>query len=169
MKKFYKEVPEQRGAMEEFLREHERYFTMNSWNRLHSYANCVKIHRLELTKTQLETAYDIISCDESSFYDELKDMFDDFEVETGFPVGMNGRSSGYIVLYSSDGTVKGLDQDKDCEDWDDEDLLERVKLVQAFDKLCDECVEVFADYCDRYKAVEKEIMVPKKIMVLEEK
>lgn len=168
MKKFYKEVPKQRGAMEEFLREHERYYTMNSWNRLHSYANCVKIHRLELTKKQLETAYDLLDCDDYSLQDDIKDLIAIFKDNTGYDAGFNGRSSGYMVLYRPD-TMVGLDEALVFEGFDDEELLDRVELVQTFDKLCDECVELFASYCDRFKVVEKEVVVPKKITVLEEK
>jgi hypothetical protein len=38
-----------RSTMVSFLHGHRRYDTMNSWNRLTSYANIIKIHRLGLT------------------------------------------------------------------------------------------------------------------------
>lgn len=166
--KFYKPVIKKKGEMLEFLSEHCRYFTMNSWNKSHSYANCIKIHKLGLTKSQLETAYDLLCCDDSCIQYEINDTIEDFEERTGYKAGFNGRSSGYIVLYQPN-TTNGLDQDHDFEDFDNEDLKERVKLVQEFDKMCDRCVEIFIRYCDTYKVVEKTIMVPKKVRVMEGK
>jgi hypothetical protein len=131
-------------------------------------------------------------------------------------VGFNGRSNGYIVLYSGgvnmehphlsrcdtclrptwynkemscqrngcfgtlkllkepEGTIftmpgRSVDQDPEFREWSCEHLVERVGLIREFDKLCDDCVCAFMDMCDNYRAVEKEIMVPVKIKVLEKK
>ena len=46
-----------RKAMIRFLKEHVRYFTMNSWNRSTSYANNVKFYKLGLTEEQETSAY----------------------------------------------------------------------------------------------------------------
>lgn len=43
----------------------------------------------------------------------------------------------------------------------------RVKLVQEFDQLCDDAVAEFVRYCEEYVVVEKDVMVPKKVKVLE--
>ena len=42
-----------RSAMVDYLQGHERYNTMNSWNRLTSYANNIKIHRLGLSSAAI--------------------------------------------------------------------------------------------------------------------
>ena len=45
---FYKEVNvKKRGEMITFLKKHFRYPTMNSWNRSTSYANCIKLHKID--------------------------------------------------------------------------------------------------------------------------
>lgn len=59
-----------RAEMTRFLQDHRRYWTMNSWNRSSSYANCVKIHRLELTEEQLERAWDMLDMPE--VYDSIQ-------------------------------------------------------------------------------------------------
>jgi len=77
MRKFYHAVNRRsRKAMTEFLKEHFRYNTMNSWNRASSYANNMKIHCLGLdneTQTQL---YKLIQCD--GFYDSINNLISDF-------------------------------------------------------------------------------------------
>ncbi len=60
-----------------------------------------------------------------------------------------------------------LDQSEDFGEWSTDSLRERVRLVQEFDKLCDEIVAEFVRYCEEYAVVEKDIMVPKTVKVLE--
>ena len=61
---------------------------------------------------------------------------------------------------------KSLDMDADFEEWDIYSLKERVRLIQDFDRLCDECVSIFKNYCKNYKIKEEEVLVPKKVKVL---
>lgn len=59
---FFKEVDKNdRNAMIEFLSNHFRYYTMNSWNRLTSYANNVKIYNLPIDTEIHDKAYDFLS------------------------------------------------------------------------------------------------------------
>ena len=80
-------------AMREFLARHRRYWTMNSWNRSSSYAVCVKLSRLKMTREQLDACCDLLSCqdclDVSGFKEALSefDLSHDFEWQTG----QNGR------------------------------------------------------------------------------
>jgi hypothetical protein len=85
-------------AMVDFLSNHFRYSTMNSWNRTTSYANRVKIPYLGLTHEQASRAYDMLDTD---YWDELQPIIDDFTSEMGgnYTIGVNGRSGGYLVLY----------------------------------------------------------------------
>ena len=89
-----------RRAMIDFLTKHFRYDTMNSWNRSTSYAHCVKLNRLGLSKELLDNAYAVLSTD---FSDEISWPIQEFTREHNgyYTIGFNGRSSGYLVLYES--------------------------------------------------------------------
>lgn len=215
MKTFFTKVDmRSREAMVGFLSNHFRYFTMNSWNRSTSYANCIKIHRLNLTPTQMEQAWGMLDCEE--VFDALQEIIREWaaEHEWRWQVGFNGRSAGYLVLYQGGldyknahtarcdrcakrtwhkqdtscttdwcaGTLRvlskpipqivtypgrGLDESEDFEQWDMASLRDRVKLVQEFDRLCDDIAATFAGFCDRYKIVDEQIMVPKTVKVLQ--
>lgn len=100
MKQFYKDVDlRSRKAMENFLENHFRYNTMNSWNCSTSYANNVKVYNLGLTREQEQKLYSMMEVEE--FYDQIHDDLMLFALEHGYlwQVGFNGRSSGYLVLY----------------------------------------------------------------------
>ena len=88
-----------RKAMTEFLLNHFRYDTMNSWNCSTSYAANVKIYNLGLSRVESDKLYELIETDD--FYDEINWLIHDFEVEHDhlWRVGFNGRSDGYLVLY----------------------------------------------------------------------
>ncbi len=215
MKTFYRKVNlSARKAMVAFLRSHARYWTMNSWNRSASYANCVKVHRLGLTNEQLETAWDML--DMPQVYDAIHAILEEWTAkhEWQWQAGFNGRSGGYLVLYQGrldwqnaktaqcdecgkktwhkqdtpcttngcTGTLRvlaepcpqivtysgrGLDETADFTEWSMTDLRDRVRLIQDFDRVCDEAVALFAHYCENYRAVEHEIMVPKTVKVLD--
>ena len=89
-------------------------------------------------------------------------VIEDWEAEhPNYKVGFNGRSGGYLVLYPDSGCKCILpDEVDDCESYEEYkrycreffgsvranhyDLVQTVKLVQDFDKLCDE----IRDYVD---------------------
>jgi len=54
---------------------------------------------------------------------------------------------------------------KDFSVMDKSELASRVEDVMAFDKLVDDCVEAFVDFCENHEAVEETVMVPKQITV----
>lgn len=141
---------EDRQEMVMFLQDHFRYWTMNSWNRSTSYANNVKIYNLDIPQDVKEKAWDYVvgslECDEIDFL--IQDEFIIFKADTGYDCGFNGRSAGYIVMYDTAWVNnklvtypgRGIDMDVDFEDedeWDIASLAERVKLVQRFDRMCD--------------------------------
>ena len=215
MKKFFKKIDmRSRKALVGFLTQHFRYFTMNSWNRSVSYANCVKVHRLDLTPSQMEQAWGMLECEQ--VFDVIHGMIREWSAvrEWRWQVGFNGRSGGYLVLYQGgldyknahtarcdmcgkrtwhkqdtpcttewcDGTLRvlpkpipqilaypgrGLDESEDFSEWDMDSLRDRVRLVQEFDKLCDDIAATFAGFCDHYEVVDQEIMVPKTVKVLQ--
>lgn len=143
--------------MTDYLKNHFRYNTMNSWNRSTSYANNIKLHNLHLPKEIKDKAWDFV-CGDIECLDwqfAVDDAFFQFLKETGFSAGFNGRSGGYIVMYetgtdNSGKTVvypgRSIDMYADLDDedeWDIHSLQERVRLVQRFDKMCDDLREEF--------------------------
>ena len=153
-----------------FLKDHFQYYTMNSWNGSKSIANNVKLYKLGLSG-DWAVALDFLNNDD---YLTVNGMIDEWQYEhPGYVVGFNGSSSGYLVLYNADNNSSVLPDDIDeCVDYEEykryckeyygsvksnrPDLVEMVKLVQDFDKLCDQ----LRDYCDELskKDFKKEAM-----------
>ena len=141
-----------------FLKDHFTYYTMNSWNGLNSIANNVKIYKLNLSGD----CYTALTFLQNEEYCTINCMIEDWEAEhKGYGVGFNGRSGGYLVLYNNDNNRSVLpDEIDNCEDYEEykryckeyygsvkanrSDLVKTVKLVQDFDKLCDD----LRDYCN---------------------
>lgn len=97
MKRFHKKVDmRSRESMTSFLAGHERYNTMNSWNNATSYANCIKVHRLNLPPDVQEVMFDMLE------HFDMRDVFEWYAMENSyyFQAGQNGRSGGYIVMYT---------------------------------------------------------------------
>lgn len=88
-----------RKAMTHYLQSHFRYYTMNSWNGVDSYACNMKLYKLGLPYDVADKMYDLLCFQE--FFDLQKELMDDFAVAHNYrwQVGMNGRSGGYLVLY----------------------------------------------------------------------
>ena len=166
--------------LKEFLLSHFRYHTGNSWNNSTSYANCVKVHHLPLTREQLDKAFDLTGLEET--YENINDLIREWAIERNWrwQVGFNGRSSGYLVMYQGEKKEDGRhicwpyrsidsDPDYDFNGWQLEDFKDRVKLVASFDLLCDKILTAFVDLCDNYEVKEEVIMVPHTVKVLQEK
>ena len=100
MRKFSEPVDlRSRKEMTDYLRNHFRYSTMNSWNQATSYACNLKIYRLGLNAEIEAKLYDMLDTQEFYFArQELLDMFNE-EHQFLWQVGFNGRSGGYLVLY----------------------------------------------------------------------
>ena len=138
--------------MFEFLRGHYMYDTMNSWNQLKSIANNVKIYNLNLDGDH----WNALRYLEDDEYFNVNMMIEDWEAEhPDYKVGFNGRSGGYLVLYSKHNNRNVLpDEIIDYDNYEEfkdnlkeywggvkyfmNDLRFYTKLVQDFDKLCDE-------------------------------
>ena len=141
-----------------FLKNHFEYWTMNSWNRLESIANNVKLYKLGLTG-DWGTAYDLLASGE---YETINDMLTLWsELHNGYEVNFNGRSGGYLVLCNADNNGHVLpDEIVEAEDYEGykqwcresygsvranrDALVYYTKLVQDFDKLCDQ----LRDFCN---------------------
>ena len=170
-----------RKAMIDFLKNHFRYHTMNSWNKSTSYANNVKIYNLDTTEEIKNKMYQLLEADDDDCLSmDIQQFILDFQKETGYSAGFNGRSGGYIVLYDAtydNGQFKvypgrPIDQDEDFYDedeWSDEDLKNRVELVSAFDQLCDEIINHVIEFCETHEMIEETINIEKKAKIFIEK
>lgn len=110
---FKKEINiESRDEMVDFLRNHFRYFTMNSWNVRSSYANNMKNYNLYLPSETEDKLYDLLDIEDVQSQFDI--LLDDFAAAHGYEwqAGWNGRSGGYLVLYS--GGRKKLDYKLRC-------------------------------------------------------
>jgi hypothetical protein len=85
-------------AMVQYLSNHYRYDTMNSWNNSTSYAHRVKIRNLDLPKQIQDIAYEMIETEE--FWDSVNNVMEMFNRthDYQYQMSFNGRSGGYIVL-----------------------------------------------------------------------
>lgn len=141
-----------------FLRNHFEYYTANSWNGLRSIANDVKLYRLNLSGSWA-TAYDLLAAGEYEYINDVLRIWAD--AHNGFEVNFNGRSGGYLVLCNNDNnrhvlpeeitnSVDYEDYKAYCRDYygsvkaNRDTLVFYTKLVQDFDKLCDE----LRDFCN---------------------
>lgn len=149
--------------MFEFLRNHYMYDTMNSWNRLKSIAHNVKLYNLEL-EGDWDNALSFLFDEHSDLVYLINDTIEMWEEEhEGYVVGFNGRSSGYLVLYSNFNNSNILpDMIIDYDNYEEfkeacqeyyggvkyykSDLQYYTKLVQDFDKLCDELRNIVNEY-----------------------
>ena len=172
-----------RKAMAKFLSEHFRYCIMNSWNCSTSWANNVKIYKLGLPTEIENKLYDMLDVDywDSDLKIFIDDLIQDFEIETGYSAGFNGRSDGYLVMYDTK-CVNGkrqvypgrsvddytFDEYMDKDEFDMQDLRDKVKLVQTFDTLCNRIIDECIYFAENYKVVEEEYTETKIRKVLQE-
>ena len=154
--------------MFEFLKGHFEYPTINSWNRLYSIANKVKLYDLGLSGDWCVA----LSLLENGEYDTIRFIIHDWMAEHhGYEVYFNGRCGGYLILKDIDcndsilpESVFDNDTYEDYKDWcrenygsvkaNRDELVRFTKLVQDFDKLCDE----LRDYCDELSNLKFEVV-----------
>jgi hypothetical protein len=55
---------------------------------------------------------------------------------------------------------KSIDQGEDFVEWSMGELRNRIKLVRAFDRVCDEIRSAFIDLVDNCEVVDEVVMVP---------
>lgn len=64
----------------------------------------------------------------------------------------------------------GMDEDPDFDnedEWSDKDIKRRYDLIKSFDRMVDDCIEIFKALCDNFEAVEEEVPCVKKVVVLQ--
>lgn len=138
-------------SMFNFIANHPTYFTMNSWNGTRSIAHNVKLYKLGLEGDWTVALAHL----ESGEYNTIHFMIEDWErAHPLYKVCFNGRSNGYLVLYNKDSCRSAIPDDLDYRTYEDYkadmrdyygsvkanrgELVQFVRLVQDFDKLCDE-------------------------------
>lgn len=155
--------------MFEFLKNHFQYATLNTWNGLNSIANNVKVHMLNLDGD----CWKALKFLEQDEYTTINEMIYDWEAEhnNNYSVGFNGRSGGYLVLYNAHNYCSVLPEFiTDCDDYEEYKgycktyyggvchnnyaLVNYTKLVQDFDKLCDQLRDYVNDLSKRDFAVD---------------
>ena len=78
-----------------------RYYTMNSWNLSKAPAYNLKIYNVINDELQ-DKVYELMNVED--IYDDINDLIHDFDElnDHKWQAGFNGRSGGYLVLYSGD-------------------------------------------------------------------
>ncbi len=87
-------------TMIDFLKNHYRYNTMNSWNRSTSYANNIKLHNVDKpVDVEHDIWWEMLGI--TDWQRKLSDLLEEFgrKYNWQWQAGINGRSGGYIVLY----------------------------------------------------------------------
>jgi len=87
-----------RQEMIDFLVNHFRYDTMNSWNRSTSWANNLKVYKV-IPKELQDKVFEMMEAND--FYLEANELITDYCKENNYALqaGFNGRSGGYLVMY----------------------------------------------------------------------
>lgn len=191
-KRFFNKTKKNMTLREKFdyIHKHFYYYTMNSWNGLKSIANNVKIYNLPLTKEQKDKFFDLY-CEESlidEIYFHINMILEDFKSENDFEIAFNGRSGGYLVAYNKNNNCNIIDEDLiDCCSYEDlieyymefkgwsfrdsqaeakRKIEENFEKCVLFDDCCDDVLNELKYLLDNARIEEEEIVVSKKIKVL---
>lgn len=108
MVRYYQPVDKRsRREMVVYLSEHFRYSTLSHWNGATSYAHNMKLSRLDLDADTWNKLFDLLYIDEFAWRMQL--LRQDFAQQHNYiwQAGMNGRSGGYLVLYSGEKRPSG--------------------------------------------------------------
>ena len=171
---FAKEVDlENEEAVFTFLKEHPLYFLMNSWNRLQTFAQNIKIYNLDVNSEISDKLFEILNVDSPDVQFIFNDNINNFEEENpGYTIHTNGRSSGYLILAPDQNdrgklsdmvdTVKNYDTPNDLkDDYDFEEFKNLAKTVMNFDKACDNIIQNVISLAENCEIVEEEYTVLK--------
>lgn len=113
-------------------------------------------------------AYDLLA--EEGFNELLASDYEflaeRFEEETGYTIGFNGRSSGYLVLYDMEHPATSIDSHEDFEEWNRAEVEERYNLVKRFDDYCEYFVDDFKEIVENVTIREEEVITKVKVFDL---
>lgn len=95
-------------------------------------------------------------------------------IRTWYEPGIKCTKCGEGTLVKYDGynvftfPGKSFPEDTDYKHYSIEELRWLINIVWDFDQTCEAIVQAFIEFCKCSKVVEKEVMVPKKVKVVEE-
>lgn len=143
-----------------------RYYTMNSWNRSESLAYNLKIYNV-INRELRDACYDLLSVD--YFYEDyINPLIEEFEdkYDAEWQAGFNGRSGGYLVLYKGGRHENGRKYCSCGLNIEEDEVPTEVK--KDFRKLAVAIVKQAEYMAKNFKVQEEEVLVPKKVKVLQE-
>ena len=171
---FAKDVDlENEEAVFTFLKEHPLYFLMNSWNRLQTFAQNIKIYNLDIDREISDKLFELLDVDSPDIKFIFDDGISDFKEENpGYTIYTNGRSGGYLILAPSQNdrgklsnmvdTIKNYNTLNDLkEDYDFEEFKDLAKTVMNFDRACDNIIQSIIGLAENCEIVEEEYTVLK--------
>lgn len=109
--------PATKKAMAAYLAGHPRYNTANANNRATSYSRCIKLHHVTFPdKGAEEVGWDLVCSDTNWWHASgVARLLREFDTRWNhsYQVGTNGRSGGYLVVYT--GHTKASEWKSYCE------------------------------------------------------
>ena len=165
-------------AVFEYLKKHPRYFLMNSWNRLKTFAQNIKIYNLGVDREVSDKLFDLLDVDSPDVKFIFEDNIEVFNKENpGYTIYTNGRSGGYLILASSQNDRRKLSNMADAvnnydtlddlkEDYDFEEFRTLAETIMNFDRACDNIIQAVVSLAENCEIVEEEYMVLKTRKVL---
>jgi hypothetical protein len=160
--------------MIEYLTNHDRYYTLNSWNNNTTYSRCVKISHLDFSDEETRhRAYEFLDVDEA--FEEGHHILREFDERHHFfwHIASNGRSSGYLILLKSgvsdfgdhNISAESVDAFPNFELWAFYYLKERVDVVWDFDRTVEAACQAFIRFVKTHDVSEEVVMIPKVLRV----
>lgn len=164
----------------DYIKNHFTYWPYNSWNGGQNIANKVKVDEMDLGRERINRVFEMMDADNEEYWFHINNYLDEECEDRGLQVGFNGRSAGYLVLYSHDkksgDVLMGEYWDHNsyrewlayyAEGWDyhaaQADLrymIERdFEIVRSFDQLCDNMRENLIYMADNYMIEEEEYVI----------
>ena len=167
-----------------YIKDHFTYWPFNSWNGGKNIANKVKVDEMGLDRAVVDKVFEMMDADNEGYWFHINDCLEYECEDRGLKVGFNGRSAGYLVLYSPDkyhptsllGEYWNYDSYRDwLADYADGDdyraaqadlryMIERdFDVVQKFDQLCDNMRENLIYMAENYEIEEESYTVVKTV------
>jgi hypothetical protein len=159
------------------LLKHFKYYVMNSWNEITSFAKNIKVYNV-IPQEYRDAAYNLIET--SQFYNwYLNPIMEDYEADINkisskmgieTVVGVNGRSGGYLVMSFRKHGRLYHDVAKIVEDFEENEEIDTLyEMVKLFDECAKKLIAKTIYCCQTLEVVEEEILVPKTVTALRHK
>jgi hypothetical protein len=127
--------------MVDFLVSHEMYGG--------NYSHNMKVYKFSLP----DNSYDMLEMEEVR--DSINMLIEDWSYNWDYTCYFGGRSGGHAVLHRKNS--KRHFSEEDPQEMEFSELKDKVKIVQEFDKLCDDIVDSFRCFCENYTITKDEV------------